>query len=332
MADIVRKPITSLNWEPGQTSASLQALHDSVIANAEQAAAWYFRSKQVKKRASWLLRFGAIVLVSGAGLVPVLAAAGVKGTIPLFGQTIDSGQLGYLFAAVAAALLGFDRFLGISTGWIRYVTTGLAIHRQIDDFRLQWQILMIQATLPPPDPAPPPPPPAVVTAAPPPAVVGQLPPPPDPAPPPPADAAPPAGDPPPAIVTPADARTMLTALKTFAGAVGKLVADETNAWVTEFQNNMAQLNKAVADVAAAQAPGIIDVKVDGSDQADAPYQVSRDGMSVGSGQGPDFPIAHVPPGYHSVTVTATVKGKPVTANAVVTVPAGGLVTASVKIA
>ncbi len=292
MVDIERKPLPSPAWDPGQTIQSLQSLHDGVIGNAEAAALWYFRNKNAKKRASWLLRFTAILLTTCGGLVPVFIAAGVfKAVLPGTGG-VDVGQVGYLLLAIAAALLGFDRFLGISSGWIRYVTTGLAIYQQMDDFRLQWQILVIQATLP-------------VAGAPPPAA---------------------------GMVSATDARTMLTALKTFAAAVDKLVADETAAWVAEFQSNLAQLDKAANAMADAQKPGVIDVKVDGYAQATGPYQVSRDGMPVGTGQGPDFPIAHVPPGTHSVTVTATVNGQPVSVTAVVTVPAGGVVAAPVKIA
>src|SRR5262249_8901931 len=33
---------------------------------------------------------------------------------------------------------GLDRFFGYSTGWIRYVTTAMAIEKSLDEFRLEW--------------------------------------------------------------------------------------------------------------------------------------------------------------------------------------------------
>ena len=34
--------------------------------------------------------------------------------------------------------MGLDRFFGYSTGWIRYVTTAMALEKSLEEFRLEW--------------------------------------------------------------------------------------------------------------------------------------------------------------------------------------------------
>jgi hypothetical protein len=80
------------------------------------------------------LRFVAIVLFVLGGLVPI-----VKATLPTTVQfSFDFGQSGYLLIGVAAGCIGLDRFFGYSTGWIRYVTTAMAIEKSLEEFRLEW--------------------------------------------------------------------------------------------------------------------------------------------------------------------------------------------------
>lgn len=291
MANISRAGIQALDWQSAKSLESLQSLHDSVVGAAADAAEWYFREKDGKKRWSRFLRFVAIVLTTIGGLEPIFEAAGISMPIwsfteMLFGVSVKSGHVGYLFFAVAAALLGFDRFFGLSSGWIRYITTGMAINRQIDDFRLEWQMLMVQACAAAPSPT---------------SLLSQ------------------------------DIEKMLTALRGFAGTVSKLITDETQAWVTEFQSSMAQLEKSAREQTEAMKPGIINLQIDAAGKLDEPYVVTRDGLRVGTDAGATFPMAHVAPGYHTVTVTGKVGGNPVSGTQVVNVPAGGVVSATVKL-
>jgi hypothetical protein len=70
------------------------------------------------------------------GLVPI-----IKATLPAAALThlpVDFGQAGYLLIGVGAGCLGLDRFFGYSTGWIRYITTALALEKSREEYRLQW--------------------------------------------------------------------------------------------------------------------------------------------------------------------------------------------------
>ena len=40
-------------------------------------------------------------------------------------------ELGYVFAAIAAGLIAFDKYFGLSTGWIRYIQTQEEHHRKM---------------------------------------------------------------------------------------------------------------------------------------------------------------------------------------------------------
>jgi hypothetical protein len=53
---------------------------------------------------------------------------------------LELGQLGYVFAAIAAVLVGLDRFLGLSTGWVRYITAELSLRKALADFQMDWVI------------------------------------------------------------------------------------------------------------------------------------------------------------------------------------------------
>jgi hypothetical protein len=123
-------------------AGSLQEVHDYVEALAADLANWYQGRKKWKKRLSAILRALSILLITAGGMVPLVKATWTSGT-PATGG-FDLGQLGYLLIGLGGAAIAFDRFFGFSSGWIRYVTTELAIQRAIDEFRLDWARLTLQ--------------------------------------------------------------------------------------------------------------------------------------------------------------------------------------------
>jgi hypothetical protein len=121
---------------------SLQEVHDYVEALAANLAGWYQGRKKWKKRLSAILRALSILLITAGGMIPLVKATWSAGTPSAGG--FDLGQLGYLLIGLGGAAIAFDRFFGFSSGWIRYVTTELAIQRAIDEFRLDWARLTLQ--------------------------------------------------------------------------------------------------------------------------------------------------------------------------------------------
>src|SRR5215472_5791521 len=127
--------LSSLSWKDPDVGTSLSALHQYVEDQAQKQIKWYWDSKRAKAVTSMALRFVAIILFVLGGLVPI-----VKATLPDLTKQFpfDFGQSGYLLIGIAAGCMGLDRFFGYSTGWIRYVTTAMAIEKALEEFRLEW--------------------------------------------------------------------------------------------------------------------------------------------------------------------------------------------------
>jgi hypothetical protein len=130
---------TTPSWKPGEVPASLDVLREYVENDVQAAIDWYYAKKQVKVRASVLLRGGALLFLSVGGLLPIMSAIGT-----FFGpsasqlQIPKANQWGYLAAGLGAAFVAFDKYFGCSTGWMRYITTAMSLETALRSFRLDW--------------------------------------------------------------------------------------------------------------------------------------------------------------------------------------------------
>jgi hypothetical protein len=128
--------LSNLSWKDADVDNSLRALRQYVETEAQKQIAWYYAKKARKARMSVTLRFISIVLFVFGGLVPIIKAtlpASATATLPF-----DFGQAGYLLIGIAAGCIGLDRYFGYSTGWIRYITTAMAIEKSLEEYRLEW--------------------------------------------------------------------------------------------------------------------------------------------------------------------------------------------------
>lgn len=101
-------------------------------------------------------------------------------------------ELSSLLLGIAAGMFGLDKAFGISSGWTRYVLTATLLEKTLEEFRLQWTLLMAKAGAHP---------------------------------------------------TPDQVEGLLSCARDFRVAVAAAVLQETKDWVTEFQNNLAQLEQ-----------------------------------------------------------------------------------------
>jgi len=53
-------------------------------------------------------------------------------------------QWGYVFFALAGAIYGYDKLFGLSTGWMRYIVTQMALEKALKEFQYDWLILRAQ--------------------------------------------------------------------------------------------------------------------------------------------------------------------------------------------
>lgn len=125
---------------------SIRAHYDHVQERAVEVVDWYLYNKRAKALWSWGLRFSAIFLVAVGSLVPL-----VGGALTNFKNLglPEFAPFGYVAFALAGACLGFDRYMGISTSWMRYMTTTLALQRALSELQSDWLKLQIRLHNPP---------------------------------------------------------------------------------------------------------------------------------------------------------------------------------------
>src|SRR4051794_831860 len=111
--------------DPG---AALQVLYEDAQARAIEVCDWYMADRLGRKRASRILRGLALVLAAAGGLVPLANVT--------VGQSVSGW--GYLLLALAGVCFGFERHLGLSSGWIHDVSTGQPGQQPVHDFQLTW--------------------------------------------------------------------------------------------------------------------------------------------------------------------------------------------------
>jgi SMODS and SLOG-associating 2TM effector domain 2 len=121
--------VAAERWK--QPEAILAELYDDAESRAIEACEWYLADRRGKKTASRLLRGLAVLLASAGGLIPLANVT--------TGQSVSGW--GYLLLAGAGACFGFDRFLGLSAGWMRDMTTAQRIQRRLQVFQFDWTAL-----------------------------------------------------------------------------------------------------------------------------------------------------------------------------------------------
>jgi hypothetical protein len=143
--------LTVADWDPSRWNdlSPEQAIHSLFVyadTEARKAVAWYEKAKHRKALASRWLRGIAIVFFIIGGLAPILAGFirddnGAR-------EMVAITQSGLMALAIAAGLIAFDRFFGMSSGWIRYMTSLAAIDRLRGEFLLDWTALLQDARAP----------------------------------------------------------------------------------------------------------------------------------------------------------------------------------------
>jgi hypothetical protein len=127
-----------LEWGPGRSQASLNTVFQNAQLQAIKAIQWYEEHRRPQKRWARAFRCGALVLAGIAGILPIVSQI-------LLTQYPDGGiSLSPAWASVAlalaAGLIGFDRFFGCSSSWLRYCVTDIRLKELLRAFQLDWQI------------------------------------------------------------------------------------------------------------------------------------------------------------------------------------------------
>lgn len=132
--DLKPVPLEELAWDDASCQGSLGGIYAHVTDDARAAIEWYMSHRKPKRRMALFARVSAILLVSLAGLLPLVSAlieASWERTIPPLFTSLAIG--------LGALLLALDRFGGNSTGWMRYIGTEQKLRTALEEFELEWQ-------------------------------------------------------------------------------------------------------------------------------------------------------------------------------------------------
>lgn len=97
---------------------------------------------------------------------------------------------------------------------------------------------------------------------------------------------------------------------------------ETQAWILEFQTNLAQFEKDVKSQMESSKPGGIDVEVVDGNKADSPIELALDGMIADRFTGTAGSIGFVAPGLHRVSARARKGDRDYSASSLVNIGPG----------
>ena len=126
------------DWDPSDPTQSLTLLYKWTVKTTETRIAWYDQSRKPKRAGSQWLRVFSILFAAIGALCPLIDAT------KIFGDEILLGQWGYVSIALAAAIVGYDKYFGLSTGWMRYIVTQLSLEKALKEFQYDWIILNAQ--------------------------------------------------------------------------------------------------------------------------------------------------------------------------------------------
>ena len=122
-------------WNPGDTVSSLRSYRVYVESEALTSMDWYWRSKRTVRLLATSLQYARVVLMASAAILPVVGQ--------LTGSALlRNALLASLLVGAAAALQAGDKHLGISAAWVRYVLAATHIRRALEEFRMDWMLLL----------------------------------------------------------------------------------------------------------------------------------------------------------------------------------------------
>lgn len=238
------------NWDASKPDESLTLIHQWATKKTQDQIEWYESRRKSKRAGSQWLRTLSIFFAAIGALCPLFDATNIVS------DKILLGQWGYISIALAAAIVGYDRYFGLSTGWMRYVVTQLSIEKVLAEFQYDWIILIAQQQ---------------------------------------------------SQQTPQSALSLLQKLKDFSLQVDTLVKQETDAWVTEFQSNISELEKTLKAEVETRKPGGIKIKVTNARDFES-VVIRLNGNHVKELRGVTEGVLDlIPPGRYEVTAVSISK-------------------------
>ncbi|MFF8332798.1 SLATT domain-containing protein [Streptomyces cacaoi] len=149
--DLLGRGFPSGDWE--EPAERLEELYHWVEEEALALVEWYLADRARKRRWARVLRAGTAAGAAAGAALPLLETAGLAGGPPddraaALGPVGAAGYLGLLLAVVC---LLADRWLGLTSGWMRSVAAAQAVQRRLEALRYAWAAERIREVLGPTD-------------------------------------------------------------------------------------------------------------------------------------------------------------------------------------
>jgi hypothetical protein len=124
--------------------------------------------------------------------------------------------------------------------------------------------------------------------------------------------------------SPTQAQQLLQRIKDYISFIDGQVEKETQAWIADFQSNIAEIEKTAKTLGEAARPGAIDITVSNGKDADDGITISLDGLILEKVFGAKYQIGYAPPGPHKIAVSAKFAGVTVETSELISVSAGAI--------
>ncbi|MEY9871082.1 hypothetical protein ABH931_000536 [Streptacidiphilus sp. MAP12-33] len=124
----------------GEPAERLEELYRWSEERAVEAIDWYHRDRRWKRRGARFLRVFAALFGVGGAVLPLVALTG----------TWKPGQdWGYVLLLLSGCCLVADRVFGLTSGWMRDISTAQALQRRLEAFQFDWASECVREVLGP---------------------------------------------------------------------------------------------------------------------------------------------------------------------------------------
>jgi SMODS and SLOG-associating 2TM effector domain 2 len=131
-------PLPLGDWsEPAER---LEELYRWVEGGALRTVRQYLADRESRRRAARALRAGTALGVAAGAALPLLDVTGAVG---------GTAGWGYVSLLIGCACLAWDRYFGVTSGWMRHLATAQAVQRRLQLFQFEWASECVREVLGP---------------------------------------------------------------------------------------------------------------------------------------------------------------------------------------